>query len=163
VKLIKIEGSARKLPRNAVYIGRAAPGQPRSALANPFIAKSRAPKVCHTALIVPDESVLERYRRHLCMRTVEHFAELEALRGLTSRSTLACWCVSRPAKIVGAGHLQPDPACHGDVIFTVWTALERLNWDVPKVDFQRDMDAANAAWSRLYLAAFGEPMTWGGR
>ncbi len=159
MKLIDCRG--RELPEGAVYIGRKMPGFRRSRLANPFTAKSRAPKRCTGAVVVPDKSVLERYRRHLTSAVIEGFVQLAALRELGRDATLSCWCAEREAVRVGLGHPEPATPCHGDVIFTVWLMLERLDWKVSRVSFQEDYAGASRAWAELYERAFGVPLLWG--
>lgn len=70
-----------------VYIGRAMPGFPASAFANPFkVGRDGTRAVC-----------IERYREHLLSRP-DLMAQLQQLRG----KRLGCWC-------------KPQ-ACHGDVL-----------------------------------------------
>lgn len=148
-------------PRGAVYIGRATPKLQASPLANPYIAESRAPERCVNAVKVPDDAVLERYRRRLTCDVVKGFPALVALKRLHASSRVACWCTEREAVLVGAGRPSPAVPCHGDVIFTVWQALEGLGWKVSTVSFLTDYSGANKAWAELYELAFGEPMVWG--
>lgn len=171
----------RRPPRGSVYIGRAMGKLERSPLANPFVPRSST-KSSDTAIVVPDEVVLDRYARHLIRNVAQGFAELRALRDLGKTSRLACWCADRDASLVGAGRPQPDTPCHGDVVFTVWAALERLHWRVDVLDRRperrriiwdpaagrlvdpvEDLDAANAVIGELYKQSFGEPMAWGSR
>lgn len=161
MRLVNCSAYGGRRPPGSIYIGRATPFLPRSPLANPFIAASRVTGECMHAVKVPDESVLERFRRQLTCDIVKHFAVLDALRELGRDVTLACWCVDREAVLVGAGRAQPKTPCHGDVIFTVWTALDMLDWDVPAVCFGTDFAGANRAWAELYRRAFGERMLWG--
>lgn len=165
MRIVDLHYCVRKRPpAGAMHIGRATKGLRASVLANPYIPESIAPKPCKHAVALPDDRVLERYGRHLTMNVVkEGFHELGALRELRSSSVLACWCVEREAVLVGRGRKPPEKPCHGDVVYTVWAALERRGWQLQLVDFQRDLDRANAAWSELYEQAFGEPMRWGSR
>jgi hypothetical protein len=162
MRLVDCHATAGKLPRGAIYIGRPMPGLDGSPLANPYIAASCAPKPCTHAVVVPDDAMVERYKRHLTQHVVKGFGELAALRKLQRGSTLACWCVDRDAGLVGSNRPEAETPCHGDVIFTVWTALEQMRWRVEIVSFTADLDRANKAWSDLYQRAFGEPMRWRG-
>lgn len=162
MRLFDCHATGGKVPRGAVYIGRAAPGLERSPLANPYIAKSRAPQPCLHAVVVPDDAVLERFKRRITLHIVQGFRELDALRQLRRTSTLACWCADRDAGLVVRNGVDAESPCHGDVIFTVWLALERIGWRVEVVNFLVDADRANAAWRELYRRAFGEPMQWRG-
>ncbi len=164
MKLLDLHYCVRQRPpRGATYIGRAMQGLRRAPLANPYIPKSKAPKPCNNAVSVPDDRVLEYFRRRLTLNVVQGFAELGALRELRADSAIGCWCADREAVLVGRGRPVPEHPCHGDVVFTVWLALDRRGWQLSPVDFLHDYDAANAAWRELYEQAFDEPMQWGSR
>lgn len=134
-----------------MYIGRAMlkPKLRRSVLHNPFDAEV--------------ERCLEKYRRRLARQVIQRgFPEVKALQLLKPDSTLACWCVERQATRVYAGHALPAQLCHGDIVFTMWTACSSIGWDrLPSVDFMEDPDGANSAWREMYQSAYGQPMIWG--
>lgn len=166
-------------PRGCVYIGRAMGGRHRvegSPLANPYAPRSRGPN--KAAVVVDDELVLEHFARHLTSQVVQGGPELLALGRLREHSTLACWCCDRRAVLVGPTRKTPEIPCHGDVVFSVWSGLDRLGWAVEAVDTRgrvitwdaerpisplEDLDAYNAVRRRIYEEAFGARLRWGRR
>lgn len=180
MRIVNCRYAGGKPPRGSVYIGRAMGGAcplEASPLANPYIPRSRATKKCMHGVVVDDGVVLDRYARRLTSDLVQGFPALGVLRLLREYSRLACWCDERPAVLFGQDEQPPLVPCHGDVIWTVWLALERLGWsieatdrrdrvitwDVERVVDSRDYDAYHAVWYRLYEEAFGEPMRWAQR
>lgn len=161
MKLLNCARAGGRRPSGSIYIGRARGRQRRTPLANPFIGETRAKGRRHEAIVVPDDSVLERYRRHLTAEIIKGYAPRAALLELSEHAILSCWCVERDAVLVGHGRPIPDKPCHGDVIFTVWRALKRRERTLPILSFLDDYDGATRAWSELYEEAFAERMTWG--
>lgn len=168
-----------RLPGGCFYIGRQMGGRNpmrASPLANPYAPRSRG--VNKNAVVVDDELVLEYFARHLTGQVVRGGAELLALGRLREHTTLACWCCDRRAVLVGPRRKVPETPCHGDVVFSVWSALDRLGWAVEAVDNRErtitwdvertispleDLDAYNAIRRRVYEEAFGAPLRWGRR
>jgi hypothetical protein len=184
VKLVDCHEHGNRPPPGSIYIGRRMPGIEASPLANPYVPKSTAPKPCLWAVTVPDRSVLERYRRRLTQSVVEGayreqhggpaFVELHRL---TSRATLACWCASREAALVGPASPHVEKPCHGDIVATLWRTLEDRGWDMPWVIWDQPVirgvevrgrallpfEVVDRTRAKLYELAFGEPLTWGSR
>lgn len=172
MQLIDCHSCGGRPPRGAVYIGRATPALPRSPLANPYMAKSTAKRnkaAAQWCVVVDDDRVLEFYRRHLTYEVVREQEEpipggrFEALRQLAEGATLACWCCTRPAVRLEPGPPRSERLCHGDVVYTVWLALERLGWSVPTRPGKTRHEARDRTWAAFYERAFGEPMRWGAR
>lgn len=151
MKIVDCAWHAKRAPLGSVYIGRGMPGMRGSRLGNPFVAGEVS-------------NPIEKYRRRLVRQVIQRgFLERIALEQLRVDSTLACWCVERPASLVRAGHPIPEPLCHGDVVFTVWSTCAEDWARVPVVDFIEDFAGANAAWSAFYERCYGQPMVWGAK
>jgi hypothetical protein len=90
---VKIEGDLfhGRIPDGAVYVGRAAPGLPRSSYANPYPVKGFG-----------IEASLQHYRAHLG----KHPELIESARRDLAGCNLACWCALN----------QP---CHADILLEI--------------------------------------------
>ena len=158
MQLIDCRGRARP-SEGAVYIGRKMPRLRCSPLRNPF--KLRGDTGDGIALAGKPEAILERYRRHLTWRLTHGYPEpAKTLRALEADSTLACWCVERPARAVLGEVMPAEDHCHGDVVFTVWRGLVELGWDWATADPQHERRAFSAAHAQLYEACFEHPLVW---
>jgi len=95
---VKVEGDYfhGRVPAGSVYVGRAAPGLPRSPYANPWIPGKNVPDV---------ETAVERYRTKLLLDPAFAAAAAQDLAG----KNLACWCDGTP--------------CHADELLAVVVAL----------------------------------------
>lgn len=101
------------VPEGATYIGRKMPGLECSALANPYRVQEHG------------EFALDYFVQDLAELVWRADRRIHGeLARITSTSTLACWCVSRPAVHLWAS--KPTRACHGDVIATMQALLDEL-------------------------------------
>ena len=98
-----------QVPPGVVYVGRGAPGLPRSPYANPHSGSKRGCLLCGRRVHTHAEGVT-LYRLHL-MAHPELVASIR--RDLPGR-TVACWC-------------RLDDVCHGDVILAVARGEHPLN------------------------------------
>lgn len=87
-----------QVPAGALYVGRAAPGLPRSPYANPFRVGKEARSAAHAC---------ELYRVWL----LGHPEVVEAAAVEIGRSDVACWC-------------RLDQPCHGDVLLRAIEAYQ---------------------------------------
>ncbi|MEU6714839.1 DUF4326 domain-containing protein [Nonomuraea sp. NPDC046802] len=100
---VKVEGDRfhARVPRGAVYVGRAAPGLKASPYANPHSLSKKGCGTCGGRVHDRPE-MMEFYRVHLR----EHPELVERCRGELAGRDLACWC-------------RPDQECHADVLLAV--------------------------------------------
>ncbi|MGP3920709.1 DUF4326 domain-containing protein [Nonomuraea sp. 10N515B] len=105
---VKVEGDRyhARVPKGAVYVGRAAPGLKASPYNSPH---SVGPKGCRTCggQVHERREVMELYRVHL--RENPELVD-QARRELAGKD-LACWCT-------------PDHECHADVLLAVVAGRE---------------------------------------
>jgi hypothetical protein len=100
-------------PAGAIYIGRKMPGFECSALANRYRLQEHGELALDFFVQDLAELVWRGERR-----TVAELARI------TSTTTLACWCASRPAVHLWA--CRPTRLCHGDVLATMQGLLDEL-------------------------------------
>ena len=93
MQILNFYALGKKIPENAVYIGRASPrnGLPGSPYANPFPMESEADRA----------DVIQRYRRWLAAQVASGVITKEDLAQLHGKD-LVCYCSPKP--------------CHGDVL-----------------------------------------------
>lgn len=111
-----------------VYIGGARRGLACSPLRNPFRLHADS-DLDGIPIKGTRADLLERYRRHLSWSLAHDWTQpREALRALRVDSTLACWCCTRPARVLYGPITDAEDHCHGDVLFTAWRKCQRLKW-----------------------------------
>jgi hypothetical protein len=104
----------KRVPSGALYIGRTMPGIAASPLGNPYKVDA------HGA------STLDFYAQDLAELVWSgHETTLKVMQSITTSTTLACWCVHRPAAVLWSSY--PSRPCHGDVIATMHGTLSRLD------------------------------------
>ena len=145
--LISMKGRDHVLPERASYIGRANGPLPRAPLSNPWTVADHG------------MAALTKYRLHLARAVLDRDAAIvgEIVRltdlvqplGAEPRSTsLACWCVERPAAPTCLLPPKPDRGCHGDDVASIAMQLG------PQL--RRWSRASAAEWPALVRERFGQ-------
>ena len=145
-------------PRGSTYIGFGAD------LHEPYWPESTTKKAS-SRILISDDRLLERMKRSVSGR-VANGSTRAAMRALGRGEVLACPCLhcdSREAIIVRPSTKWERPPCHGDVIATVWEAMEAIGWRMDVAEPMQDLAKANAIWGEVYELAFDQVMTWGQR
>jgi len=98
-----------RIPDGAVYVGRAAPGLPRSPYANPFAVGRPVPAEYGGYVVIDAVDAVALYR--VWMR--RHPELVDAARRELAGWDLACWCSLEDRRFTG-----PAP-CHVDVLIDI--------------------------------------------